>query len=165
MSGQFATFTFYICKRFCAANPLASFLRVNVIPERSFLVIVDYCGAWIAIQATFVRPEYFANPSLFPTWPVFDSERALSLFVVSMAIVLAPKAFGWFAAMINIPRCLRFGGPILLTLSALLEMVMSGLYAPILMVSQFGVVFSILRGKDGGSAKNSFTGCYRFRLG
>ena len=53
--------------------------------------------------------------------------------------------------MINIPRCLRFGGPILLTLSTLLEMVMSGLYAPILMVSQFGVVFSILmRGKDSG---------------
>ena len=55
------------------------------------LVIV---GLAIAIQAAFVRPEYFANPSLFPTWPVFDSERALRLFVVSMAIVLAPKAFG-----------------------------------------------------------------------
>ncbi|MBB1380800.1 glucans biosynthesis glucosyltransferase MdoH, partial [Shewanella sp. SR41-2] len=104
----------------------------------------------IAVQAAFIRPEYFANPSLFPTWPVFDSERALSLFVVSMAIVLAPKAFGWFAALINIPRCLRFGGPILLTLSTLLEMVMSALYAPILMVSQFGVVLSIFRGKDSG---------------
>ncbi len=107
-------------------------------------------GLAIAVQAEFVRPEYFANPSLFPTWPVFDSERALRLFGVSMAIVLAPKVFGWFAAMVHVRRCLRFGGPVLLTLSTLLEAVLSGLYAPILMVSQVGVVFSIFRGKDSG---------------
>lgn len=153
-------------RRWCQGNLQHThfmFARGFVLPTRLHLFsgLMSYLSAvfWlsliimglaIAVQATFVRPEYFANPSLFPTWPVFDSERALSLFVVSMAIVLAPKAFGWFAAMINIPRCLRFGGPILLTLSTLLEMVMSGLYAPILMVSQFGVVFSILRGKDSG---------------
>ncbi|HEC59560.1 hypothetical protein LCGC14_0793650 [marine sediment metagenome] len=107
-------------------------------------------GLAIAIQAYVVRPEYFSDLSLFPIWPVFDAERALSLFYVSMALIAAPKVFGWFAAMINIPRCLRFGGPILLTLSTLLEAVMSALYAPILMVSQFGVVLAILRGKDSG---------------
>ena len=107
-------------------------------------------GLAIAVQARYVRPEYFANPSLFPTWPVFDSERALSLFFVSMAIVIAPKVFGWFAALINIPRCMKFGGPILLTLSTFTEMVMSALYAPILMVHQFGVVVNIFRGKDSG---------------
>lgn len=153
-------------RRWCQGNlqhTAFMFARGFVLPTRLHLFsgVMSYLSAvfWlalimvglaIAIQATFIRPEYFANPSLFPTWPVFDSERALSLFVVSMAIVLAPKAFGWFAAMINIRRCLRFGGPILLTLSTLLEMVMSGLYAPILMVSQFGVVLSILRGKDSG---------------
>lgn len=107
-------------------------------------------GLAIAVQATYVRPEYFANPSLFPTWPVFDSERALNLFIVSMAIVIAPKIFGWFAALINIPRCMQFGGPILLTFSTLLEMIMSALYAPILMVHQFVVVVGIFRGKDSG---------------
>lgn len=107
-------------------------------------------GLAIAVQATYVRPEYFANPSLFPTWPVFDSERALDLFVVSMALVIAPKIFGWFAALINIPRCMQFGGPILLSLSTLLEIIMSALYAPILMVHQFMVVVGIFRGKDSG---------------
>lgn len=107
-------------------------------------------GLAIALQARYVRPEYFANPSLFPTWPVFDSERALTLFIVSMAIVIAPKVFGWFAALINIPRCMKFGGPILLTLSVVVEMLMSALYAPILMVHQFGVVVGIFRGKDSG---------------
>ncbi len=107
-------------------------------------------GLAIAVQARYVRPEYFANPSLFPTWPVFDSERALTLFIVSMAIVIAPKVFGWFAALINIPRCMKFGGPILLTFSVILEILMSALYAPILMVHQFGVVVGIFRGKDSG---------------
>lgn len=153
-------------RRWCQGNLQHSafmFARGFSLPTRLHLLsgVMSYLSAifWlalimvglaIAVQAAFIRPEYFANPSLFPTWPVFDSERALSLFVVSMAIVLAPKAFGWFAAMINIPRCLRFGGPILLTLSTLFEMVMSALYAPILMVSQFGVVLSIFRGKDSG---------------
>ncbi len=153
-------------RRWCQGNLQHSafmFARGFSLPTRLHLLsgVMSYLSAifWlalimvglaIAVQAAFIRPEYFANPSLFPTWPVFDSERALSLFVVSMAIVLAPKAFGWFAALINIPRCLRFGGPILLTLSTLLEMVMSALYAPILMVSQFGVVLSIFRGKDSG---------------
>ncbi|MFT7053022.1 MAG: membrane glycosyltransferase [Psychromonas sp.] len=153
-------------RRWCQGNlqhTAFMFARGFVLPTRLHLFsgVMSYLSAvfWlalimvglaIAIQATFIRPEYFANPSLFPTWPVFDSERALSLFVVSMGIVLSPKVFGWFAAMINIPRCLQFGGPILLTLGSLFEMVMSALYAPILMVSQFGVVFSILRGKDSG---------------
>ncbi|BDZ74681.1 hypothetical protein GCM10025856_24000 [Methylophaga marina] len=107
-------------------------------------------GLAIAVQAQFVRPEYFANPSLFPLWPVFDAERALDLFVVSMAIVLAPKLFGWFAALVNWRRCKQFGGPILLTFSVLFETIMSALYAPILMVAQFGVVCHILMGKDSG---------------
>lgn len=115
-----------------------------------FWLCLIVVGLAIALQARYVRPEYFANPSLFPTWPVFDSERAFTLFIVSMAIVIAPKIFGWFAALINIPRCMQFGGPLLLTFSVLVEMIMSALYAPILMVHQFGVVVGIFRGKDSG---------------
>jgi membrane glycosyltransferase len=142
--------TFMLAQGFVLPTRLHLFSGVMSYLSAVFWLALIMVGLAIAIQAAFIRPEYFANPSLFPTWPVFDSERALSLFIVSMAIVLAPKAFGWFAAMINIPRCLQFGGPILLTLSTLLEMLMSALYAPILMVSQFGVVLSILRGKDSG---------------
>lgn len=107
-------------------------------------------GLAIAIQAHYIRPEYFSNPSLFPTWPVFDSERAIGLFVISMIIVLAPKFFSWLVALFNWQRCRQFGGPVLLTLSVTTEVVLSALYAPILMVSQFGVVYSIFRGKDSG---------------
>lgn len=115
-----------------------------------FWLLLIIVGLAIAVQATVVRPEYFANPSLFPTWPVFDAERALRLFFVSMALVLAPKAFGWLTSLLHIRRCLQFGGPLLLTLSTLFEVLVSALYAPILMVSQFGVVVAVLRGKDSG---------------
>ncbi|MCX4188515.1 glucans biosynthesis glucosyltransferase MdoH [Methylophaga sp. OBS4] len=115
-----------------------------------FWLALIVVGLAIAVQALLVRPEYFANPSLFPTWPVFDAKRALSLFIVSMAVVLAPKLFGWFAAIINLRRCRHFGGPILLTLSTLFEAILSALYAPILMVAQFGVVCKIIMGKDSG---------------
>lgn len=111
------------------------------------LVIV---GLTIAVQANLVRPEYFAEPSLFPTWPVFDSERALQLFGVSMAVVLAPKVLSWFAVLVNFPLCLRFGGPLLLTLSTVFEALLSALYAPILMVAQAQAIWGILWGRDSG---------------
>lgn len=157
-------------RRWCQGNlqhMRIMFAKGLVLPTRLHLFsgIMSYLSAvfWlslilvglaIAVQAEFVRPEYFANPSLFPTWPVFDSERALRLFGVSMAIVLAPKVFGWFAAMVHVRRCLRFGGPVLLTLSTLLEAVLSGLYAPILMVSQVGVVFPYSEEKTAGGCRN-----------
>jgi membrane glycosyltransferase len=153
-------------RRWCQGNLQHApflFARGLVMPTRLHLFsgVMSYLSAvfWlsliivglaIAIQASVVRPEYFTNPSLFPAWPVFDAERALRLFVVSMGLVLAPKAFGWLAALLNFRRCIRFGGPLLLSLSTVVEMLVSALYAPILMVSQFGVVVSILRGKDSG---------------
>jgi len=107
-------------------------------------------GLAIAVQASLVRPEYFAQPSLFPTWPVFDAERARWLFGVSMLVILAPKWFGGVLALLNFRRCLGFGGPLLLPLSLLLEILLSALYAPVLMLAQTHVVWSVLRGRDAG---------------
>lgn len=107
-------------------------------------------GFALAVQAHFVRPEYFTNLSLFPTWPVFDFEKARSLFVVSMALVLAPKFYGWLSGMLHWQQCKKFGGPIRLTLDTLIEVLISALYAPILMFSQFLVVVDILKGRDSG---------------
>lgn len=142
--------------RFLFAQGLALPTRLHLFSgimsylSSAFWLSLIIVGLAIAVQASVMRPEYFANPSLFPTWPVFDAERAFRLFVISMGIVLAPKAFGWLTALLHVSRCRHFGGPILLTLSTLFESLMSALYAPILMVSQFGVVVSILLGKDSG---------------
>jgi membrane glycosyltransferase len=107
-------------------------------------------GVVLAVQASFTPTDYFPEPSLFPTWPVFDSARAITLFIVSMQIVLLPKALSWLSAMINVRRCFRYGGPLLLTTSVLVEIVLSALFAPVMMVAQSRMVWEILTGKDSG---------------
>ena len=47
-------------------------------------------GIVLVLQSAYVRPEYFTDEfRLFPAWPVFDAERALQLFGVTMAVLLA----------------------------------------------------------------------------
>ncbi|MBV9431967.1 MAG: glucans biosynthesis glucosyltransferase MdoH [Hyphomicrobiales bacterium] len=108
-------------------------------------------GLLLVLQTRFVRPEYFTREfSLYPAWPRFDAERALSLFILTMAVLLLPKALGWLFALFNATTRRGAGGPVRLTLSALLEIVVSALLAPVLMLIQSGSVFQILFGRDTG---------------
>lgn len=107
-------------------------------------------GLALAVQVAVSGPDYFPGPTLFPIWPVFESARAVELFALSMGVLLTPKFLGWLAAMINLRRCRRFGGPLLLTLGVVAEIVLSALYAPVLMLVQSHIVWQILRGGDSG---------------
>lgn len=107
-------------------------------------------GLVLAVQVAFSGPDYFPGPSLFPIWPVFDSERAVRLFVLATAILLTPKFLGWLAVLLHPRRCAAFGGPILLTFGIVTEIVLSALYAPVLMLTQSHIVWQILRGGDSG---------------
>ncbi|GAB3278745.1 glucans biosynthesis glucosyltransferase MdoH [Parahaliea aestuarii] len=142
--------------RFLLARGLSGASRLHLLTGiLSYLSAVFWLGLVllglaIALQASLVRPEYFAQPALFPTWPVFDAERARWLFGISMAVILAPKWFGGVLALLQPRRLMGFGGPLLLPLSLLTETLLSALYAPILMLGQSRVVWSVLRGKDAG---------------
>ncbi len=142
--------------RFLLARGLTLPTRIHLLTgimsylSAVFWLALVLLGLAIALQASLVRPEYFARPALFPTWPVFDAERARWLFGLSMAVLLAPKWFGGVLALLHPRRLLGFGGPLLLPLSLLLEIVLSALYAPIMMLSQSHVVWQVLRGKDAG---------------
>ncbi len=108
-------------------------------------------GLLLVLQTRFVRPEYFTREfSLYPAWPRFDAERALSLFILTMAVLLVPKALGWLFVLWDARTRRGAGGAIRLTLSALLEIVVSALLAPVLMLIQSGSVFQILSGRDTG---------------
>jgi membrane glycosyltransferase len=108
-------------------------------------------GIALVLQTTYIRPEYFSQDfRLFPVWPRFDPERALSLFAVTIGILLAPKAFGLLLMMIDRAGRRASGGAIRLALSALIEVIISALTAPILMLIQSGSVFQILLGRDTG---------------
>jgi membrane glycosyltransferase len=87
---------------------------------------------------------------LFPSWPRFDPERALWLFALTMAFSSRPKIFGLVLMLVDGAKRRAAGGGIRLTISALIEMVLSALMAPILMLIQSGSVFQILVGGDTG---------------
>jgi len=148
--GNFQHKAFVFAEGFHFATRLHLLSGIMAYLSAIFWFLLISVGFALAVQAYFVRPEYFANPSLFPTWPVFDFEKARFLFILSMFLILAPKLYGWLTALLNIRCCIKFGGPLLLTLSTLAETILSALYAPILMFSQFQVVFDILRGRDSG---------------
>lgn len=110
-----------------------------------------FVGILLVLQSTYVRPEYFTQQfSLFPSWPRFDSERALALFELTMGILLAPKFFGLILSILNKQERRACGGAIMLTLSAVLEILVSALVAPIMMLIQSGAVMQILFGRDTG---------------
>ena len=108
-------------------------------------------GIALVLQTTYIRPEYFSRDfRLFPAWPRFDPERALWLFALTMGILLAPKAFGLVLMLLDGPRRRACGGTLRLVVSSLIEIVLSALIAPILMLIQSGSVFQILIGRDTG---------------
>ncbi|MBB2964451.1 glucans biosynthesis glucosyltransferase MdoH [Methylobacterium sp. R2-1] len=108
-------------------------------------------GIIIVLQTAWVRPEYFsAEFGLYPVWPRFDPVRALQLFALTMGILLAPKVLGLILALLDAETRRASGGAGRLTLSFLIEILLSALIAPIAMLIQSGSVFQILAGRDTG---------------
>ncbi|MGD0636007.1 MAG: glucans biosynthesis glucosyltransferase MdoH [Beijerinckiaceae bacterium] len=108
-------------------------------------------GILLVLQTSHIRTEYFSkNFTLFPTWPRFDAERSLELFEVTMVVLLAPKLFGLILALIDGPLRRDCGGALRLILSALVEVLISALLAPIMMLIQTSHVLHILFGFDAG---------------
>jgi membrane glycosyltransferase len=108
-------------------------------------------GIMLVLQASYIRPEYFTSEfALFPAWPRFDAARSLSLFALTMAILLLPKAFGLLLALGQGATRRGGGGAIKLTLSTLFEILMSALLAPGMMLIQAGHVMHFVFGFDTG---------------
>jgi membrane glycosyltransferase len=108
-------------------------------------------GILLALQAHFLRPAYFPKGfTLFPTWPIFDPERALRLFVCTMAVLLAPKLFGFLLLLKDRQTRRRCGGTLRAAASVLLEIVLSSLIAPVMMLMQSAAVLGIATGRDAG---------------
>lgn len=103
----------------------------------------------LGVQDLFAKPEYFTRGyTLFPLWPHLDPVRALHLFFVTLAILLAPKVLGLLHFVAS-PRRLR-GAGLLLPLSVGVELCLSALFAPILMLIHCGFIAAILGGRDSG---------------
>ena len=110
-------------------------------------------GAMLTAQTVFFRPEYFSNElQLFPNWPTFDAERMVFLFVLSMGLLLLPKLLGVVRALVLPDVRRRMGGALRIVAGAVVEIVLSALFAPILMLLQVRQIWEILLGRDSGWA-------------
>jgi membrane glycosyltransferase len=108
-------------------------------------------GIVLVLQSHYIRPEYFtADFSLFPAWPRFDYERALRLFELTIAVLLAPKFLGLIVALLDGNTRRGSGGALALVASTLVEIVISAALAPIMMLIQSGSVAQIVSGRDTG---------------
>jgi membrane glycosyltransferase len=108
-------------------------------------------GILLALQAHFLRPAYFPKGfALFPTWPIFDPQRALQLFVGTMAVLIAPKVFGYILLLKDRQTRRCCGGALCTALSVLVEIVLSSLIAPVMMLMQSAAVLGIATGRDAG---------------
>jgi membrane glycosyltransferase len=110
-------------------------------------------GVVLALQAAYATPTYFGSEvSLFPKWPVFDAQKALTLFVATILVVHLPKLLGAVWALRSRAERQRNGGSLRVVAGVLVESVFSTLIAPVLMLTQTSAVVSILLGRDAGWA-------------
>ncbi len=108
-------------------------------------------GMILVLQASYIKPEYFTNDfTLVPAFPRFDAERSLELFAVTMVVLLMPKVFGLVLSLVRAETRRGCGGAIRLIVSAVFEILMSALLAPVMMLIQTGHVVHFVFGFDSG---------------
>jgi len=105
----------------------------------------------LTIQDLTLKPTYFGgDQTLFPTWPMQDSERARGLLFWTLTLLLLPKIFGFLTVAFSTSKRRGLGGIWGVTSSILLETVLSSLFAHVMMMVQSAAIFDIIRGRDSG---------------
>ncbi len=108
-------------------------------------------GILIALQAQFIRPEYFPRDfALFPDWPAQDPVRAAYVFAGTMSLLFLPKLLAYLAVVARAEQRRGFGGAARGLASVVLESVISGLMAPVMMLNQSVTFVAALAGRDIG---------------
>jgi len=108
-------------------------------------------GILISLQAHFIRPEYFPKGfSLFPQWPQEDPVRAAWVFAGTMAMLIFPKFLSLVLALFDRRARFGFGGTVAAFASVMLEILISGLIAPMMMLFQSKSVADVISGRDSG---------------
>ncbi len=94
---------------------------------------------------TLVPPEYFSEPyQMFPVWPEWRPEWAIRLVFATATLLFLPKLLA--VLLLSGREAPQFGGRVRLWLSALGEMLLSMLFAPIRMLFHTRFVVSALAG-------------------
>jgi membrane glycosyltransferase len=114
-------------------------------------LLLIVCGLLLAVQVRATTLDYFQNPyQPFPTWPQIDPQLELQLLAFTAVLLLGPKAMGLLSVLRDPVVRQQSGGGLKLFASFLFEVIVSALIAPIMMMIQSGIVFSVLLGRDSG---------------
>jgi membrane glycosyltransferase len=101
------------------------------------------------LTQTIVGHNYFEpGYNLFPNWPVSKTAETISLFAVTIGILLVPKLYSLILTIINGRLRRGFGGTGKLLLSAFLELLFSMLLAPAMMLFHTHFVVATLMGRS-----------------
>jgi membrane glycosyltransferase len=95
-----------------------------------------------------LRPHDFFgfDYQLFPDWPIAKTNEILSLLIVTVIMILLPKALGILLCLIDRQRRSSFGGAARVFASAVVEVLFSVLIAPVMMLFHAYFVLTILGG-------------------
>ncbi len=110
--------------------------------------------ASIAATVMAPAPDYFPEP--YQLFPVFPSDRTQQIIALGMGIVgllVVPK-LGILIQAIVTRRADGFGGGALAAASVLVELLLSSLMAPVMLMYQSKAVLQVLSGRDGGWPAN-----------
>ena len=106
-------------------------------------LLLSSAQAW---ELAYGEPVYFADGWPFPTLPVSVAAEAALLLGVTLGVLFLPKVMGLVLALIDGPRRRDLGGGLRLTVSAVLETILSALVAPVMMLLHTSFVATILLG-------------------
>ena len=104
-----------------------------------------------AIDNALRAPDYFPHgPSLFPEWPIWRPDWAMWLMAVIGVLLFLPKLLAILLIWIGRREARAYGGLARLSLSVLLEILVSSLLAPIRMAFHTRFVLTNLLGRTVG---------------
>ncbi|KKW69206.1 hypothetical protein AAV94_01470 [Lampropedia cohaerens] len=103
-------------------------------------------GLMLAMQAQYIRPDYFSSDSFLPVWPRQDAPRALRLFFITMGVLLVPKLMGTLLYLLRKSLRRSAGGAARLLRNVLFETLLSILIAPVMMCVHSAAVLAVLAG-------------------
>ena len=95
------------------------------------------------------EPNYFPANSLFPVFPQAETNKALLLLFGIFVLLLLPKTLIAFGSAFT-ERRKAFGGTGMVLIGAFVELILTSILAPIMMMFQSKAVYEILIGADAG---------------
>ncbi len=112
-----------------------------------WLLFLILSTAAVVETAVSVHDYFPEGRQLFPVWPISKWAETVSLFAVTLALLILPKVYSLILTLADAPLRRSFGGTARLLASAALELLFSVLIAPVMMGLHSYFVSCLLLGK------------------